>query len=227
MFCKECQELLSDYIDGALELGEEVRIEHHLSDCEPCRIVRDDLLQIVHFSHQLPLHSPGKSLWARIEADINENQPKSIWSRARVSLENLKLRNFRLTIPQMAAACAAVIVVTAVSIILSQTPRTQSPELARTNTSTRAQEQMDLLSKPDFDQLEKQIGRLTENVEQQMGGWDPELKLAFDRNMAYVDQSLVECRHQLADNPGDDISQELMLNAYREKVRLLEGCQSF
>src|SRR5262249_12378863 len=131
MFCKECQELLSDYIDGALELGEEVRIEQHLSDCEPCRIMRDDLLQIVHFSHQLPLHSPGKSLWARIEADINEKQPKTIWSRARVSFESLKLRNFRLTIPQMVAACAAVIMVTTVSIILSQSPRSQSPELAK------------------------------------------------------------------------------------------------
>ena len=40
MGCKQCQELLSDYIDGALELGEQVNIERHLGDCEPCRAVR-------------------------------------------------------------------------------------------------------------------------------------------------------------------------------------------
>jgi hypothetical protein len=45
--------------------------------------------------------------------------------------------------------------------------------------------------------------------------------------MTLIEQSLAECRHQLSDNPGDDISQELMLNAYRDKVRLLEGFESF
>ena len=54
MVCKQCQELLSEYIDGALELGEQVNVERHLADCEPCRAVRDDLLQIVHFSQRLP-----------------------------------------------------------------------------------------------------------------------------------------------------------------------------
>ena len=37
MVCKQCQELLSEYIDGALELGEQVNIERHLGECEPCR----------------------------------------------------------------------------------------------------------------------------------------------------------------------------------------------
>ena len=45
MVCKECQELLSEYIDAGLELGEQVNLERHLADCEPCRAVRDDLLQ--------------------------------------------------------------------------------------------------------------------------------------------------------------------------------------
>jgi hypothetical protein len=31
----------------------------------------------------------------------------------------------------------------------------------------------------------------------------------------------------LNDNPADAVSQELMLNAYREKVRLLEGFEKF
>ena len=52
-------------------------------------------------------------------------------------------------------------------------------------------------------------------------------RIAFERNLLYVDQTLVECRHQLNDNPADDVSQELMLNAYREKVRLLEGFDKF
>ena len=76
MICTKCQELLSDYIDGALELGEQVSIERHLADCEPCRAMRDDLLQIVHFSHQLPLQAPASSLWPRIQSDLTELRPR-------------------------------------------------------------------------------------------------------------------------------------------------------
>jgi len=83
------------------------------------------------------------------------------------------------------------------------------------------------LSNPDIQQLEQDVSRLSETIEQRKSAWNPELRAAFDRNMYYVNQSLAECRHQLNDNPSDDVSQELMLNAYREKVRLLEGFQSF
>src|SRR6185503_5494595 len=82
MICTKCKELLSAYINGALKLGEQVSIERHLADCEPCRAMRDDLLQIVHFSHQLPLQAPASSLWPRIQSDITELRPRS-WDRPR------------------------------------------------------------------------------------------------------------------------------------------------
>src|SRR5262249_40938652 len=82
MVCNEYRELLSDYIDGALELGEQVKVESHLADCEPCRAVRDDLLQIVHFSKQLPEHTPSSALWARIQSSIEAEQPAGFWTRA-------------------------------------------------------------------------------------------------------------------------------------------------
>jgi hypothetical protein len=68
---------------------------------------------------------------------------------------------------------------------------------------------------------------MSQTVEQRKNSWDPELRSAFERNLLYVDQSLIECRHQLNDNPADDVSQELMLNAYREKVRLLASFENF
>ena len=80
MVCTQCQELLSEYIDGALELGEQVNIERHLADCDSCRAVRDDFLQIVHFSHKLPLQSPSPALWSRIRSDV-ESLHSGVWSR--------------------------------------------------------------------------------------------------------------------------------------------------
>ncbi|HKA19866.1 MAG TPA: zf-HC2 domain-containing protein [Blastocatellia bacterium] len=224
MVCSQCQELLSDYIDGALELGEQINIERHLSDCEPCRAVRDDLLQIVHFSHQLPVQSPSTALWPRINAGLAELQP-SFWNRSLRWLQNLRTLNINFSVPQMIATAAAIAIVVSTGIILSRRDNGTTP--LSTAGITLSPSDPTPLSQADLQVLEKQISQLSESVEQRKDSWDPELRNAFERNLLYVNQSLAECRHQLSDHPGDDVSQELMLNAYREKIRLLEGFDKF
>jgi anti-sigma-K factor RskA len=225
MFCTQCQEILSEYIDGALELGEQVNIERHLADCESCRAVRDDLLQIVHFSHQLPLQSPSPALWSRIRSDV-DSLPSGVWSRPQRWLARIRVLNFNLSIPQLAAGAAALVVVVSVAAILSQRDgRSLQPAVPSVTSAVAAD--ITPLSNSDFQQLEKQISSLSATVEQKKTTWDPELRTEYERNLYYIDQSLVECRHQLKNNPADDVSQELMLNAYREKVRLLDSFQKF
>ena len=224
MVCTQCQELLSEYIDGALELGEQVNIERHLADCDSCRAVRDDFLQIVHFSHQLPLQSPSPALWSRIRSDVDSLQA-GVWSRPRrwlARIKTLTTLNFNLSIPQLAAGAAALVVVVSIGAIISRDGRPPEPAAPSV-----AAPEVTPLSNADLQQLEKQISSLSETVEQKKTSWDPELRTEFERNLYYIDQSLVECRHQLKNNPADDVSQELMLNAYREKVRLLEGFDKF
>jgi anti-sigma-K factor RskA len=223
MVCRQYQELISDYIDGSLELGEQTQIERHLADCESCRAVRDDLLQIVHFSHQLPQHAPSGAVWSRIEADVLEE--RGSWFRTVSWWAWLKTRHFNLSLPQMAATAAAVVIAVSAVVLVSRQDAAQNNARAVAPGSLGIE--ANPLSNPDFQQLEKQINRLSETVEQRKVEWDPELRSAFERNLLYVDQCLAECRHQLNDNPTDDVSQELMLNAYREKVRLLEGFERF
>jgi|SRR6185369_3299727 len=225
MVCTECQEILSDYIDGGLELGEQVNIERHLSNCEQCRAVRDDLLQIVHFSHQLPVQTPSTALWPKITADLKDLQP-SFWARQLRWLVRFKTLNFNFSVPQLVAGAAALVIVVSLAVIAARR-ETNSLTSSGTTAAGIAPSNIQRLSQTDLQQLEKQINQLSETVEQRKTSWDPELRTAFERNLLYVDQSLVECRHQLNDNPGDDVSQELMLNAYREKVRLLEGFEKF
>lgn len=224
MVCKQCQELLSEYIDGALELGEQVNLERHLGDCEPCRAVRDDLLQIVHFSQQLPLQSPSTPLWPRIQSGVEELKP-SFWSWPLRWFAGFRTLNFNLSIPQLIAGAAALTIVVSIAVIVSR--HDSIPAALSSGVVTVPPSDVTPLSKTDMQQLEKQINRLSETVEQQKDSWDPALRTAFERNLLYIDQSLVECRHQLRDNPADDVSQELMLAAYREKVRLLEGFEKF
>jgi anti-sigma-K factor RskA len=224
MICKHCQELLSEYIDGALELGEQAKVERHLSDCDPCRAVRDDLLQIVHFSQQLPTQSPSTALWPRISSDLADLQP-GYWTRTLRWLASVRTLNFNFSVPQLIAGAAALVIIISIGVIVSRQGDGQ-PRLSATAERLAAAD-VSHLSQTDLQQLEKQISRLSVAVEQRKATWDPELRTAFERNLLYIDQSLVECRHQLNDNPADNVSQELMLNAYREKVRLLEGFEKF
>ena len=223
MFCKQCQQQLSEYIDGALELGEQVNIERHLADCEPCRAVRDDLLQIVHFSQQLPLQSPATPLWPRIQSGLEELKP-GFWSRPPRWWTRFRTVNFNLSVPQIIAGAAALAIVVSIGVTISQ--RDGGPLQSSAGGGVPPSD-VTPLSKTDMQLLEKQISHLSDTVEQRKDSWDPALRTAFERNLLYIDQSLVECRHQLKDNPADDVSQELMLTAYREKVRLLEGFEKF
>jgi len=224
MICKQCQELLSEYIDGALELGEQANLERHLGDCEPCRAVRDDLLQIVHFSQQLPLQSPSTPLWPRIQSGVAELKP-SFWSWPMRWFARLRMLSFNLSFPQVIAGAAALTIVVSIGVIVSR--RDSASVALSAGTTSVAPGEVTPLSRADMQQIEKQISRLSETVELQKDSWDPALRTAYERNLLYIDQSLVECRHQLKDNPADDVSQELMLAAYREKVRLLEGFEKF
>ena len=223
MICAECQELISEYIDGGLELGEQSNVERHLADCEPCRAVRDDFLQIVHFSQQLPVQSPSRSLWPRISADLAEIEP-GFWKRTLGRLAGYQTLKFNFSVPQLIAGAAALAIIISTGVIISR--RDNRPAQVA-GVSAVAPSDVTPLSQADLQQLEKQISQLSAAVEQRKESWDPELRTAFERNLLYIDQSLVECRHQLKDNPADNVSQELMLNAYREKVRLLEGFEKF
>lgn len=226
MVCNECQENISDYIDGSLELGEQVKVERHLADCEPCRAVRDDLLQIVHFSRQLPEHLPAPALWSRIQSDIADEAPPSFWTRAAAWWNGVRTRHFNLSIPQMAAGAAAIVIIISIGVITLRRDTPDADSQAGAGNRLSAVEASPL-SNPDVQQIEAKINARSQSVELRKSDWPKELRDAYDRNMLYIDQTLAQCRHHLRDNPADDVSQELMLNAYWEKLRVLEEFEKF
>ncbi|HKV40829.1 MAG TPA: zf-HC2 domain-containing protein [Blastocatellia bacterium] len=224
MRCDQYQSLLSDYIDGCLELGEQTKLERHIGECEGCREIRDDLLQIVYFSRNLPMHTPSSSLWNRINSEIEQPRGSILtfpWltrSIQRLS-QGLKWRSQWMT----AALALAAVVALVSALFYTVGPRraqviTPPQSLSAANTDDSAR---------NMEDLEQQIGKLKTVVDQQSATWNPELRSAFDRDLSYVDQTLVQCHHDLIDNPNDDVCREMMLNAYREKVRLLEGFTDF
>ncbi|HLG15879.1 MAG TPA: zf-HC2 domain-containing protein [Blastocatellia bacterium] len=225
MACQEYQELISDYIDGTLELGEEARIERHLADCDGCRAVRDDLLQIVHFSRQLPLHTPSSEVWTQLQTKIAAERPTHFGSRVAAWVSRLKNLELNLSVPQLAASAAALLIIFSVALIISrQSAETPSASSLAGRSGTAG---MNLLSNAEDQEIEEKIERLRESVEQRRVTWSPELQVAYDRSIRQVDQCLATCRQQLSGDPSDQVSKDLMRDAYLEKQRLLEGFTKF
>jgi hypothetical protein len=230
MLCSDCQELLSDYIDGILELGEQAKIEAHISHCNTCLSVRDDLLQIIHFSKSLPLHSPSGAVWNRIKSEIEAGGKRGLSAQvgrfwAKVSSQGLGLRGGW-------AAAAAVIISISALVFVYQKEQTgpqatvssnQAQINGSGNQSSKDQDAMD----SNLRDMEQRINNLKAVVDERSAGWNPQIKSSFNKDMSYIDQTLAQCHHDLSDNPQDDVARELMLNAYREKVRLLEGFNDF
>ena len=46
--CKELVELVTDYLEGKLPLGEVVRFERHLSTCDGCTNYLEQMQQTIH-----------------------------------------------------------------------------------------------------------------------------------------------------------------------------------
>ncbi len=97
-------ERLSAYIDGDLAAAERTSVEHHLETCADCQRVLADLRGIVVRARALEDHPPENDLWTGIEEQLDD---RSIV----VPLETHRARRrLSFTLPQMAAAAVALIV---------------------------------------------------------------------------------------------------------------------
>src|SRR5262249_2145430 len=218
MRCQQCQDLISDYIDGSLEMGEQLSVERHIADCESCRAIRDDLLQIVHFSRHLPLHDPSSSVWAKIRSSIEaEGEFNSMNRRASRWWAATKRNAFGAFGPWAAVAAVGAIILSVTMLLVQSRPGGSPGTTSEATLSTVSVGGSD--QGTHIKEMEQRISQLNADIEQRKPRWDPEMRTAFDRDMLYVDETLARCHHELSDNPSDDVCREMMLGAYREKVR--------
>jgi hypothetical protein len=130
-----------------------------------------------------------------------------------------------MTIPQLAATAAAAVILMAAGVTLMR-GNGESLVLDAPGGGTSGARVLGN-DMNDMQQIEDQILKLSENLERRKDTWDPEIRRAFETNLYYVNQCLVDCRYKLNDNPSDNVARELMLNAYREKFRLLDSFDKF
>jgi len=66
MSCKEITELVTDYVEGRLSLGQRLRFQVHLGTCRHCRVYLRQMKTTIRLSGRLP----DPALPATLEAEL-------------------------------------------------------------------------------------------------------------------------------------------------------------
>jgi anti-sigma factor RsiW len=228
MNCEKCQELVGELVDGRLSREDESTLNLHLEECLGCAEVRDDLQSIVAFcrNHRGEYSAPPNAdgLWLRIRNVIEaETELAAKAAPARVPgksfLPGWMSRSWELSMPQLAASAAAIVLVVSLTTAVSLrrwdnskatafTPPSESSEAAtRVRDRVRQQQQV--------------ISYWNNRVETNKVRWNQQMRDTFDRNLKVIDEAVNSSLNELTRDPHDEVSEEMLNAALNEKLALL------
>lgn len=229
MNCEKCQDLIHDLVDGALSREDSAELNRHLDDCLSCADVRNDLQAIVSFCQQNRgqyLAPPNeRALWLRIrnviEAETAVPAPAvpgkgSFWPA-------WLGRSWELSLPQLAAAVAAlVVVVSLATAVVIRRADSRDPNITNNLTQRGIGSVAATNVRDRFSQQEQAIAYWNQRVELNKERWNAQMRETFDRNLQVIDQAVNNSLNELTRNPHDEVSEEMLNAALNEKLALLK-----
>ena len=244
MNCEKCQELLSDFLDGALNGEDQSTFNAHLEECLPCFNVRNEVNSIVTFcrEHRGEYVAPPneRALWLRIQNTVESEllaaaatrnptpeQRESWWSRAMG-------RSWELSLPQMAMAVVAIIVVASFATIfglrgLQNVGGERSIASGASGGERGASQSLALNGAPTtldvsnrLRHQQQQIKYWSQIVETRKAHWNPQVREDFEHNLILLDETVDESLKRLAAQPHDEVTEEMLNSALSDKMQLLK-----
>ena len=225
MNCETCQELIHDLVDGHITQNDESILNTHLSECLDCESVRQDLATIVGFArtrrgeYEAPPNE--QALWLRIrnviEADQGGQTVVSQHERRPSFLGRLMGHTWELSLPQLTAATAAIVLLVALTTVVG---------LRRWGTGPITPANVIQASTSDvndrFIAKQQAISYWNQRIEQNKARWSPRMRETFEISLQVVDQAVTKSMDDLKQKPDDDFSEQMLDAAMEEKIALLQ-----
>jgi hypothetical protein len=213
-------EKLSDYLDGELTADERIRLEAALEgDVELGRVL-EDLRAVRETAGSLPRRSPEGDLWPGIEARIRASDrgivPLAAAGQAR--------RRFSFTVPQLAAAAVALLVLGSASVWVALNAGagvagnegpvavTPLPEAGFASAPEDA---------PAFS-YEQTIEGLEEQLRVGRDRLDPKTVQALESSLATIDRAITRAQEALDADPASAYLNRHLADARTRKLRVLQ-----
>ncbi len=241
MNCEKCHELLSDFLDGALGREDHAAFSAHLEDCFPCFNVHAEMNSIVSFCRENRgeyVAPPNeRALWLRIRNTVEaETEAAAVAAAARDTQpaarredwwSRMMGRSWELSLPQVAMAVIAIIVVASMAtffglrglqrvasaggavVAIKDADGSGAPASFAFADNTRAWQQ-------------QQIKYWTQIVEERKGHWSPQVREDFEHNLNLLDETIKESQRKLSEQPHDEVTEEMLNAALSDQVQLLK-----
>ncbi len=248
MNCDKCQELLSDFIDGTLTGDDRILFDSHLVDCLSCVGVREEMRSIVGVARETREHYTAppneRAMWLRIrntieveldtsrsaKAAVNSaraSSPESFWSR-------WMGKRWELSLPQLATSVAAIAATVALVTTLGlQSFMGNEPSVVDNRPGASSQvngpgsEMMVGGPRGNGSVRQTEIDYWQQRVAQRKANWNPRMRDAFDRSMGVINEAVSDSMSELNNNPNDEVSEEMLNAALRDKMELLREFSEF
>jgi anti-sigma factor RsiW len=206
---------LSDYLDGELTADEAAALEAHLRECTACNAVLNDLKRIVAQAQHLEPRPPQADLWAGIERRIERVTPP---------------RRVSFTLPQLAAAAALLIAVSAGTAIKFAAPAVpaSAPVEQTANDEPAQAEAADSIATIAVNpvgfsdaQYDAAVADLEKALKAGRGRLDKSTIEIVAHNLEIIDQAIAQAREALAGDPANSYLSGHLVEARRRKLDLL------
>lgn len=223
MNCEKCQNLLSDFLDGALPGGEHALVSAHLEACAACAAAREEFLALIGAAAEAHEHlyaPPDEpALWLRIRGSVEADRRALAAAAARRGFwSRLFERRWEFSLPQLATSAAAFAVAVALVTTLGAQYLT-----VREDPDGRA---VRVAESADYPQAhlrphQASLRYWQQRVELRRASWNPRMRASFDRSVSALDTAVDESLRDLRRNPHDEVAEEMLHSALRDKIDLL------
>src|SRR6185503_17027744 len=192
---------LSDYLDGELTAAERVALESHLASCRECTATLAELREVVARAAALTARPPAADLWPGIEPRLQ--------SGALLPFPAKPSRRFSFTLPQLAAAGIALMVVSGGGVWVLQHggAATSAPRVVST-----------ALNDPRYDEA---IADLEQALDAGRGQLDPTTVKIIQSNLAAIDKAIDDSQRALSEDPANVFLNNHLADARQRKLALL------
>jgi anti-sigma factor RsiW len=225
MACERYLDRIQDAVDGTLGSIRRADLDMHLSECESCRALYDDLLRIRDAAASLPALPAPDGAWLQIAGRLRQE--------GRLTAAPPREHARRSYVPVWLAAAAALVIAIGGSVlyITRSAPKTAPAAVA---TSAQAQptggnaapaksvesvqNEVDVAQQ----QFEKAIGDLEKVAKANQSTLDPATSQTIAKNMNIIDQAISENRAAVKAEPASVAARETLFDALRQKVSLLQ-----
>jgi negative regulator of sigma E activity len=214
-------EKLSDYLDGDLSGNELAKLEAALQGDAELRGVLEELRAVKDTAASLPHRAPQSDLWAGIEARIEADARVAV---VPLSSAGHARRRFSFTIPQLAAAAVALLVLGSASVWMAMSSGAGGLE-SGSPIAVAPSPEAGFVSAPGEGSTfsyEATIQDLEEQLQVGRDRLDPRTVAALEGSLATIDRAIARAQEALEADPASVYLNRHLADARTRKLHVLQ-----